>query len=58
MGAKSRGNFKPGMCLKECANRDRKAGSGTYCEACIRFSLFKALNSKDRTASSPSEGSV
>lgn len=36
MGAKSRGCWSLGMCLKDCANRNPK-----NCEKCFRFSKFK-----------------
>ena len=34
-GMKSRGNFRVGVCLKNCANRGEK------CKTCIRFSNLK-----------------
>lgn len=36
MGAKSRGNWNIGYCLKDCANRSKK-----NCAECFRFSKFK-----------------
>ena len=57
MGAKSRSNFKPGMCLKDCINRDRKTGDSTYCDLCIKFSLLRPPSGKvvssPRSLSSP-----
>lgn len=36
MGAKSRGNFKLGYCMRtDCTNRDKK------CDVCLRFSEYK-----------------
>jgi len=35
MSAKSRSNYKIGMCLKDCANK------GAMCNKCIRFSQYK-----------------
>jgi hypothetical protein len=38
MGAKSRGNWRVGYCMKDdCKNRGR-------CDDCIRFSLYEAVN--------------
>lgn len=41
-GAKSRGNWNLGMCLKNCANRGEE-----YCEECFRFSKFKEKKDAD-----------
>ena len=40
MGAKSRGNWASGMCLKDCTHQ----GVDDICSGCIRFSN---LNAKD-----------
>lgn len=37
MGAKSRGNFRVGLCLKECKNREKK------CAECYGFSKYEPL---------------
>ena len=48
MGAKSRGNWRMGMCLKsDCKNRGR-------CDECFRFSLYEGVNEDGRQ---DSEGS-
>lgn len=38
MGAKSRGNFPVGICLRKCANRDK------HCFLCIAFSEYEPEN--------------
>lgn len=48
MGAKSRGGWMMGMCLKECCNRGEK------CEDCLRFSNYKPIN-KDKQRENQSE---
>lgn len=35
MGEKSRGNWQVRICLKHCANKDKK------CKTCIKFSNYK-----------------
>ena len=44
MSYKTRSNYKLGLCLKKCANRDIK------CKECLKFSEYKeALNGDTET---------
>jgi hypothetical protein len=49
MGYKSRGNYPVSVCLKKCANRDKRVQSRdvikyTYCDLCIGSkTLFKPI---------------
>ena len=45
MGYKSRGAYKVGICLKACANRDKK------CDKCLRFSEYKPLKEEGKCKS-------
>jgi hypothetical protein len=40
MGPKTRGNYRTGICLRECAAR------GKVCDECIRFSEYKEIKNE------------
>ncbi len=43
MGHKTRGNYKIGLCLKDCANK------GKECKTCIKFSNYKKCSPRPET---------
>jgi hypothetical protein len=43
MGAKSRGNWNLGLCLKECAVRSKKK-----CGKCVKFSEYEPVKAEEK----------